>query len=325
MAVTARKASTPETAEPAVVFVQGPSRLPAPPKGDAGVVVLDVAFASGDSFDRVTEPFIQTLGSRLLLWCDHHEHPLGWARYQSDPRFLLVPNRLAHACPELITPETVRRIGKPGCLFVHADLDGVLTAAKLLRGGIEAWPGADEDARAVDSPGRGHALSRWGEELALAIDEALAVFTAGERRDFLKALVFGLAAGTLPAELSEKVEQSAERSREARKAAESVASACGRAELGGLFVIRVAGRRKGRERKTLLRYAEERAKIGVVVEEDAVSGHAWLTAATFDEEADLGDVSGLEGGRSDFRGAESPSGARAFADILQRLSSLARR
>ena len=313
------------TAEPAVIFVQGPSRLPAPPKGDAGVVVLDVAFASGDHFERVTEPFIQALGSRLLLWCDHHEHPQGWARYQSDPRFLLVPNRLAHACPELITPETARRVGKPGSLFVHADLDGVLTAAKLLRGGVEAWPGADEDARAVDSPGRGHALSDRGEKLALAIDEALAVFTAGERRDFLKALVFGLAAGDLPAELADQVERSAERSLEAVKAAAELASSCGRAELGGLFVIRVAGRRKGRERKALLRCAEERAKIGVVVEEDAASGHAWLTAATFDEEADLGDIPGLEGGRSDFRGAESSVGAKVFAEILQRLSVLARR
>lgn len=323
--MAARITSSASSAEPAVIFVQGPSRLPPPPKGDAGIVVLDVAFASGGLFEQVTEPFIQSLGQRLLLWCDHHEHPLGWARFQGDPRFLLVPNRLAHACPELITPEIARRVGRPGCLFVHADLDGILTAAKLLRGGIEAWPGADEDARAVDSPGRGHALSDRGAKLALAIDEALAAFTAGERRDFLKALVSGLTEGRLPAELQEKVERAAALSLDAVRSAEEVASACGKAELGGLFVIRVQGRRKGRERKTLLRFAEERARIGVVIEEDAVSRHAWLTAATFDEETDLGDIPGLEGGRSDFRGAESFTGAAEFSGILRRLSVLGRR
>ena len=308
---------------PSIVFVQGPSRLPPPPKGAKTAAVLDVAFASGESFELVTEPFIQSLGRRLLLWCDHHEHPMGWAKYQPDSRFLLVPNRIAHACPELITPEVASRIGRPDALFVHADLDGILTAVKLLRGGEEAWPGADEDARAVDSPGRGHHLSQRGELLAMAIDEALSAFTAGARRDFLKALTESLALGEIPETLMDEVMRAAEATRTALRASEEMAELCGRFESRGVYAVRIEGRQKGRMRKSLLRFAEEKALIGVVIETDPASGHAWLTAATFDGELDLSAVPALLGGRSDFRGAESNSGPAAFGEILRRLSLLA--
>lgn len=312
---------------PSVYFVQGPSRLPPPPKDRRTVAVLDVAFASAEGFDQVTDPFIRALGDRLTLWCDHHEHPMGWATYQGDPRFLLVPNRIAHACPELVTPDLARRIGVPDILFVHADLDGMLTAAKLIRGGVEAWPGADEDARAVDSPGRGHALGRQGETLAMAIDEALANFTAGQRRDFLKELLFALAAGRLEGALAEKVDSLASLSRQAQAKALELARNSGRLEASGVYVIRLeGGRRKGRERKTLLRYAEEQARIGVVIEVDRAQDHAWLTAATFDGDLDLGDVAGLSGGRSDFRGAEAHVSVDGvgFHEIIRRLGNLAR-
>jgi hypothetical protein len=66
--------------------------------------VVDVAFAGGDNFEKSTVPFLDALGDRLAIWIDHHEHPVGWARYQNDARFVLVPNQVAHACPELVTP-----------------------------------------------------------------------------------------------------------------------------------------------------------------------------------------------------------------------------
>src|SRR5919199_2598707 len=152
-----------------VVFVEQPGSLPPPPEGR--VAVLDVAFAGGDNFETVTLPFLQTLGNRLAVWIDHHEHPVGWASVRGDPRFVLVPNRDAHACPELVTRELVERAGAVDAIVAHADFDGLLSAVKFLRKGEPPWPEADEDARAADSPGRGHAMSSFGRLLLEALDE----------------------------------------------------------------------------------------------------------------------------------------------------------
>src|ERR1700704_2730289 len=155
------------------MFVEQPGNLPAPPP-EGRVAVVDVAFAGGENFEKSTVPFLQALGDRLAIWIDHHEHPLGWSRYRDDPRFVLVPNRIAHACPELVTPEVVRKAGPVDVVVAHADLDGLLSAVKFLRGGTPPWPEADEDARAVDSPGRGHTLSDRGRIYVAALDEAAA-------------------------------------------------------------------------------------------------------------------------------------------------------
>src|SRR2546430_10046333 len=130
-----------------VVYVEQPSNLPPPPEGR--VAVLDVAFAGGENFEKATVPFLEALGDRLALWVDHHEHPVGWARYRNDPRFVLVPNREAHACPELVTADLVARTGPVDQVVAHADLDGLLSAVKVLRKGGPPSPEADEDARAV--------------------------------------------------------------------------------------------------------------------------------------------------------------------------------
>ena len=92
------------------MFVEQPGNLPAPP-AEGRVAVVDVAFAGGDNYEKSTVPFLEALGDRLAIWVDHHEHPVGWARYRDDPRFILVPNRDAHACPELVTEELVIRVG----------------------------------------------------------------------------------------------------------------------------------------------------------------------------------------------------------------------
>lgn len=306
---------------PNLIFVQGPTRLPKPPPSGT-VAVVDVAFASAGHFDGVTDPFIQALGDRLLLWCDHHEHPLGWARYQRDPRFVLVPNRLAHACPELITPELAQQIGLPETLFVHADFDGILTAVKLLRQGVSPYPEADEDARAVDSPGRGHALSKKGLRLSQAIDEALATFPSKGRRDFFRALVLALVEEKMPPALEGQIGRAAAESRKAQAEAARIAREAGTAELPGIYVVRVSGRRQGRVRKTLLRIGEANARIGVVIETEG--DRAWLTAATFDEAIDLSDIAELSGGRSDFRSCERLDGDAALVPVLRKLSNLAR-
>src|SRR2546427_8027567 len=117
------------------MFVEQPGTLPAPPP-QGRVAVVDVAFAAGENFEKSTRPFIEALGPRLAIWIDHHEHPLGWSRYRGDARFVLVPNREAHACPELVTPERVRQAGSVDAVYAHADLDGLLSAVKFLRGGV---------------------------------------------------------------------------------------------------------------------------------------------------------------------------------------------
>jgi hypothetical protein len=305
------------TKKPQLEFVGSPNRLPRPPKGR--VAVLDVAFASDQMFDLATEPFIAAVGDRLALWCDHHEHAAGWAKHRDDPRFLLVPNRIAHACPELITPEVAARAGELDALVIHGDFDGLLTAVKLLRGGEPAWPEADEDARAVDSPGRGHTLSARGLRLANAVDESVANFTTGQRRDFLTALLFALVEGAEPAALAEQIDRAAEAAAEAHLESIEIARGHGKPEQPGLFVVRLNGRRKGRQRKGILRWAEEHAPIGVVIEHEG--GNTWLTAATFDEEIHLGDVSLLSGGRSDYRYCELKG---SVEPVLQALSRAAR-
>jgi hypothetical protein len=130
-----------------------PRKLPRARDLRGRVVVLDVAFASEASsggFERITQPFIEQLGSRLAGWVDHHDHVMH-AHYRGDPRFVLATKAEHGACPEMVTPEVVARIGPVDTIVCHTDFDGLCSAAKWLRGGVEPYPGADEDARAIDT------------------------------------------------------------------------------------------------------------------------------------------------------------------------------
>ncbi len=130
-----------------------PRKLPKPAELKGRVVVLDVAFASeasGGGFAKLTKPFIDKLGPRLVGWIDHHDHVLH-AEYNKDPRFVLRTKREHGACPEMVTPELVQRIGPVDTVVCHTDFDGLCSAAKWLREGIEPYPGADDDARAIDT------------------------------------------------------------------------------------------------------------------------------------------------------------------------------
>jgi hypothetical protein len=117
------------------------------------VVVLDIAFAADigkTSFATVTLPFISGLGSRLAAWVDHHDHERH-VDYAGDARFVLANKAQHGACPEMVTPELVARIGPVDTIAVHVDLDGLYAGAKWVLGGIEPYQGADADARAVDT------------------------------------------------------------------------------------------------------------------------------------------------------------------------------
>jgi hypothetical protein len=112
-----------------------------------------VAFASeasGGGFDKLTRPFLEGLGDRLAAWVDHHDHVLH-ASYEKDPRFVLATKAEHGACPEMVTPELVKRIGRVDTIVCHTDFDGLASAAKWIREGIEPYAGADDDARAIDT------------------------------------------------------------------------------------------------------------------------------------------------------------------------------
>jgi hypothetical protein len=131
-----------------------PRRLPKPSSLSGRVTVLDIAFAAGEggggSYDKVTRPFIQGLGDRLAVWVDHHDH-VRHVDFREDDRFVLSTKSEHGACPEMVTPELVARTGPVDTIVCHNDFDGLYSAAKWMRGGEEPYPGADDDARAVDT------------------------------------------------------------------------------------------------------------------------------------------------------------------------------
>jgi hypothetical protein len=296
-----------------VVFVEQPSALPAAPR-EGRVAVIDVAFAGGENYETSTVPFLESLGDRLAIWIDHHEHPVGWARYRGDPRFVLVPNREAHACPELVTPEVVAKAGPVDVVIAHADFDGLLGAVKFIKGGVPPWPEADEDARATDSPGRGHQLSASSELYADALAQAQEDLRTAQREQLRQELVAALVSGKVPEALQKKLQKLQDAHRAALAPVDAL-SRSGREEAKGVLVVRVEKALPRPVKKALLSKLEDRAPVGVVVEGKAV------TAATYDERIDLGRCDELPAGRSDYRFGTATDGGKA---AISRLGALVR-
>jgi hypothetical protein len=247
------------------------------------VVVLDIAFAAvglGRGFDKTTGKFITDLGPRLARWVDHHDHPLH-ARFARDSRFVLC-NKADHgACPEMITPELVADTGPIDTIVAHFDLDGLYAAAKWLKGGVEPYPGADDDARAVDT--------RVGDvgPHAQKIDMAL---RAHWLDDTLKRrIVHWLVRGLQPGIERDAIEAAAADFRRMADAA---------AELAGSFVvergvafIEVRSSAPAYDKTELLLLGQERAEVAVVLE----AGNATI-AAPFESGLDFVDLLEIGGG-----------------------------
>lgn len=177
---------------PHLVFAS-PRLLPKADRTAGRVVVLDIAFAAtvgtSVSFELTTKPFIAGLGDRLAAWVDHHDHERH-ADFANDARFVLATKAEHGACPEMVTPDLVRQTGPIDTIVTHVDLDGLYAAAKWILDGAEPYPGADDDARAVDT--------RVGDvgPIATRIDRAL---RAKFRDDQLKrAVVHFLVGGMKP-------------------------------------------------------------------------------------------------------------------------------
>lgn len=260
-----------------------PRRLPRASSLQGRVVVLDVAFASnagGASFEKTTKPFLDGLGDRLAMWIDHHDHERH-AEYAEDPRFVLRTKAQHGACPELVTPERVAWAGPIDTVCCHVDFDGLCSAAKWIRKGVEPYPGADDDARAIDT--------RLGKpsERAEVLDRAL---RAAPRDDGLRGLMIRyLADGAkdrgLLAQFTEASAPLLAMEHESKRLS-------ARYEIRGHVAVCDARQRSHAYDKTaLLLMGQELAPISLVHDESAVT-----VAARFDSGIDLVAYLGLNGG-----------------------------
>lgn len=260
-----------------------PRKLPRPRDLPGRVVVLDVAFAAdaqGSSFEKTTLPFIEGLGTRLAMWIDHHDHVMH-AKYATDPRFVLRTKAQHGACPEMVTPERVKAAGAVDTICCHVDFDGLCAAAKFIRGGIEPYQGADDDARAIDT--------RLGtpSERAANIDRAL---RARPRDDALKGLIVRfLSEGAKDTGHYAEIVKAAEAVRALEDEARRLAA--GYQLQGDVAVVDARDARGPYDKTVLLLLGQERAPISLVQD-----GHTITLAARFDSGINLVELLGLDGG-----------------------------
>jgi hypothetical protein len=271
---------------PAVVFAT-PRKLPKSSELEGRVVVLDLAFASeasGGGFDKITRPLIEGLGPRLAAWIDHHDHVFH-ARYSDDPRFVLATKAEHGACPEMITPELVARIGAVDTIVCHGDFDGLCAAAKWMRGGEEPYRGADDDARAIDT--------RIGKPSALGTRFDRAIRARGRDSGLLGLIVRHLASGLADASLWGPIDAAAElavRESATRRIAERYRVVNGRPGLRVAFVDATADHDRF-DKTELLLMGQERATVALVVDRETLT-----LAAPFDSGLNFLTLMGLSGG-----------------------------
>lgn len=269
---------------PAISFAT-PRKLPKPKAVSGRVVVLDIAFAGHGSaaggFEGVTLPFIEGLGERLRAWVDHHDHE-AHSRFSSDPRFVLCTKAQHGACPEMIDPALVERIGPVDTIVCHTDFDGLASAAKWVRGGIEPYPGCDDDARAIDT--RLGAPSETGDRM----DRAL----RARPRDtgLFGVIVRHLSSGLEDASLWQVIDRAANElapvERETRRAAKEYVRVA-----PGVAVVDVSRGFQRLDKTLLLLMGQEREPVSVVIDAENVS-----VAARFDSGFDFVRLLGLGGG-----------------------------
>ena len=260
-----------------------PRRLPKPSELTGRVVVLDVAFAGvGDQgFQKITLPFIDGLGTRLRAWVDHHDHD-EHARFANDPRYVLTSKALHGACPELIDPPLVERIGPYDTICCHTDFDGLASAAKWIRKGIEPYEGCDQDARAIDT--------RLGtpSPVAAMLDRALRARPRDRGRFGLivRHMAMGLADRGLEQELEHISREMVPIERETQRVAQQYQRLS-----GGVAAIDITGHATAIDKTLLLLLGQDLEPVSLVVDRDTVS-----IAARFDSGFNFLQMFGLSGG-----------------------------
>jgi hypothetical protein len=267
---------------PCQISFATPRKLPKVRDVDGRVVVLDIAFAGlGRGFEKITLPFIEGLGPRLRGWVDHHDHE-EHGRFASDSRFVLATKAEHGACPEMVTPDVVRRIGEVDTIVCHTDFDGIASGAKWMLGGQEPYPGCDADARAIDT--------RIGVPSAVAerIDRAL----RARPRDIglfgviVRHLYSHLADESLWTVIDAAAAELVPIERETRRAA----AYYGRLE-PGVAVINVEEGFRKIDKTLLLLLGQEQERVAVVIDRDNVS-----VAAAYDSGLNFIELLGLSGG-----------------------------
>ena len=268
---------------PDLVFTT-PRKLPDAKKLRGRVVVLDVAFAAdgmGTPFEETTGAFIRELGGRLAAWVDHHDHEKH-AEFRGDPRFVLATKAEHGACPEMVTPEVVKEAGPVDTIVCHVDLDGLYAAAKWILGGAEPYPGADDDARAVDT--------RLGEPgpTGLIIDNALRAHFRDEglKHRIVKYLCGGLKDAAQKRELEEAAADFTRMADEARRLA-GLYQPRGKA----VYVDAGAEMKRAYDKTLLLLEGQKRAPVAIVRDAGMIT-----LAAAFDSGINFIELLGLGGG-----------------------------
>jgi hypothetical protein len=261
-----------------------PRKLPKARELQGKVAVLDIAFAGASpsaGFEQITLPLINGLGERLRAWVDHHDHE-EHARFAHDPRFVLATKAQHGACPEMITPQLVQRLGPVDTVVCHTDFDGLVSAAKWLRGGVEPYPGCDRDAYAIDTrlgvPG----------ELAQRIDRALRA--RPRDKGLFGVVVRHLTQGLQDASLWQPIDEAAQElipvERETLRAAADY-----RQIEPGLAIIDISQGYQRVDKTLLLLHGQQRAKISLVLDAESIS-----VAAAFDSGLNFLTLFGLTGG-----------------------------
>ncbi len=261
-----------------------PRRLPKASQLRGRVVVVDIAFAAGGKnagFESVTLPLISGLGERLRGWVDHHDH-VRHADYRDDPRFVLSTKAEHGACPEMITPELVERIGPVDTVVCHTDFDGLASAAKWMRRGVEPYAGCDQDAHAIDT--------RLGKPSAIAdrFDRALRARPrdAGLFGIIVRHLYEGLKDAGLWHPIDDACSELAALETETRRAAQRY-----RVFDPGVALVDVRSGFGPFEKTLLLLLGQERAPVSVVID-----AHNVTVAARFDSGYNFLELFGLSGG-----------------------------
>ena len=282
-----------------------PRKLPKAKDLPGRVAVLDIAFAAdgaGSSFVKTTKPFIDGLGSRLAMWVDHHDHILH-AQYASDPRFVLSTKAQHGACPEMVTEERVAFAGPVDSICCHIDFDGLCSAAKWIRGGVEPYPGADADARAVDT--RIGVPSERGEILDRAI-------RARHRDDGLRGIIIRFLAGGAEDEtMFRDIRKIADELKALEDEARQLSTRY-RVEQN-FALVDTRGNSKHYDKTLLLLLGQERAPVSVVCDDSTVT-----LAASFDSGLDLLALLGIDGGMP----TRVSVGIQRLEEVIEKLTAM---
>lgn len=272
---------------PEFVFAS-PRKLPKPESLQGRVVVLDLAFASegiGKGFLKTTGKFIEALGPRLACWVDHHDHPRH-QEFAGDSRFVLATKAQHGGCPEMISRSLVASVGPVDTLLAHFDLDGIYSAVKWALGGVEPYPGADADARAVDT--RTGEVSKDGAWIDAALradwsnaavrDAVISLLLASEGEGIDRSLTCAL-----------MVEQSAQKFAGMMRMTRVLAE---RFDIQGqVAVVKVTSDPASYDKTELLLLGQKIAPVAIVV----AKGNATL-AAQFDSEINFLEILNIGGG-----------------------------